>query len=123
MSDTPSYQGASQSTGNGGLLGRFGSFLGGGSTPAYLGEGQPSPGSAGGFLSVATPIYRTAPVTPPVKEKTSTDTASADKPTTQQSTEQTVSVQPVTVQPMIACPIDSDPFGSGPIAIVIPRQG
>lgn len=119
--NTPSYhQVASQLATNGGWLGRFGNFFGGGSTPAYLGEGQPSPGSAGGFLGGGTPAYRPAPVVKPKEiapnEKTSTET---NAPIEQASTTE----QATMAQAVYACPVDPDPFGSGPIAIIVPRQG
>ena|SRR5688572_3969240 len=122
MADTtPSYhQVASQLAANGGWLGRFGNFFGGGSTPAYLGEGQPSAGSAGGILSVGTPAYRLAPVVKP-KESTPTENTSSGM----QSPNEKASMPEyqAMAQAMYACPVDPDPFGSGPIAIVIPRQG
>jgi hypothetical protein len=122
MADTtPSYhQVASQLAANGGWLGRFGNFFGGGATPAYLGDGQPSPGSAGGVLSVGTPAYRHAPVVKPTEvvptQSTSTETKT---PIEKRST----SEQPAMAQAVYACPLDPDPFGSGPIAIIVPRQG
>src|SRR5688572_20987057 len=122
MADTtPSYhQVASQLAANGGWLGRFGNFFGGGSTPAYLGDGQPSPGSAGGVLSVGTPAYRLAPVVKP-KESTPTENTSSEKA---QSEMTSMPEQQAMAQAVYACPaFDPDPFGSGPIAIVIPRQG
>ena len=116
---TPSYhQVASQLAANGGWLGRFGNFFGGGSTPAYLGDGQPSPGFAGGVLSVGTPAYGLAPVVKP-KESTPNETSSEKAPN-----EKTSMPEQVMAQAVYACPaLDPDPFGSGPIAIVIPRQG
>ena len=116
--NTPSYhQVASQLAANGGWLGRFRNFFGGGATPAYLGEGQPSSGSAGGFLGGGTPAYRPAPVVKP-KEDSNASTSTESKPIEKTSTEQQAMAQAV-----YACPVDPDPFGSGPIAIVIPRQG
>jgi len=117
---TPSYDQmiASQLAANGGWLGRFGNFFGGGSTPAYVGDGQPSAGSAGGLLNVSTPAYRPAPVVKP-KETAPTET----------STEQSAPIEATSPEQLhmahavYGCPIDPDPFGSGPIAIVIPRQG
>lgn len=119
--NTPSYhQVASQLAANGGWLGRFGNFFGGGSTPAYLGEGQPSPGAAGGLLSVGTPAYRPAPIAKP-KEIALTENASTEAKTPNEKTSMTE--QQAMAQAVYACPVDPDPFGSGPIAIVIPRQG
>ena len=118
--NTPSYhQVASQLAANGGWLGRFGNFFGGGSTPAYLGEGQPSAGSAGGFLGGGTPAYRPAPVVKP-KESTPTENTSTEA---KAPDEKTSTEHPAMAQAVYACPVDPDPFGSGPIAIVIPRQG
>ena len=119
--NTPSYhQVASQLASNGGWLGRFGNFFGGGSTPAYLGEGQPSAGSAGGFLGGGTPAYRLAPVVKP-KEVTPTESTSTEAKAPIEKTSTTE--HPVMAQAMYACPIDPDPFGSGPITIIVPRQG
>jgi hypothetical protein len=108
-SNTPAYQGPGlpvARNGNG-WLGRFGYFFGGGGTPQYLGDGQPSSGSAGAFLGGSTPVYMTAPVA---------------KPPTEQSQEGT-SMDPAMAQAMTGCPVDPDPFGSGPIAIIVPRAG
>ncbi len=117
--NTPSYhQVASQPADSGGWLGRFGNFFGGGGTPGYLGDGQPSAGSGGGILSVATPAYRPAPVTKPENASNESVSTEPKAPIEQTSTEHAVMAQAV-----YACPLDSDPFGSGPIAIVIPRQG
>ena len=92
---SPTYQGSGQpAVTSGGLL----DGLLGTSTPAYVGNGQPSSivavGILDGLLGGSSPAYLPTP-TP-------------------------------TSTPMEApeCPeIDPDPFGSGPIAIVIPRQG
>ena len=118
--NTPSYhQAASQLAANGGWLGRFGNFFGGGNTPAYLGEGQPSSGNTGGILSVGTPAYRLPPVVKP-KEVTTENTSSENAPNEKTSMPE----QQAMAQAVYACPaLDPDPFGSGPIAIVIPRQG
>ena len=109
--NTPPYQGPGNSiAGNGiGWLGRFGHFFGGGGTPVYFGDGQPSSGSAGRFFGGGTPAYQPAPVAKPPTENTST----VNTPTDLQSL----------AQAMAGCPVDPDPFGSGPIAIIIPRQG
>ena len=119
--NTPSYhQVASQLAANGGWLGRFGNFFGGGSTPAYLGEGQPSAGSAGGFLGGGTPAYRPAPVVKP-KESTPTENTSSEQSPSEKAS---MPEQQAMAQAVYASPgLDPDPFGSGPIAIVIPRQG
>ena len=118
--NTPSYhQVASQLAANGGWLGRFGNFFGGGSTPAYLGEGQPSAGNAGGFLGGGTPAYRLAPVVKPA------EVAPGRSPSTEQHApiEQSATEQTDMAQAVYGCPVDPDPFGSGPIAIIVPRQG
>ena len=108
--NTPAYQGPSTPNGNGnGWLGRFGNFLGGGGTPQYLGDGQPSSASMGTFFGGSTPAYNPAPVAKTPTENASTESA---------STEQQAMAQAVT-----GCPVDPDPFGSGPIAIIVPRQG
>lgn len=139
MSNTPSYQGLSQAAGSGGLLGRIGSFFGGGGTPAYLGEGRPSTGSGGGLLGVGTPAYRAAPVvTPPKVESTSTQTVATARATgaptsyeegAQERAQCEAAAAEESIEParmahaVLACRIEPDPLGSGPIAIVIPRQG
>ena len=107
---TPAYQGPGNSnTGSGnGWLGRFGNFFGGGGTPVYFGDGQPS-SSSGSFLGGATPAYKPAPVAKP--------------PTENASHENTSTEQQGMAQAMTACPVDPDPFGSGPIAIIVPRPG
>ena len=102
MSATPNYQGSGQAVADngGGLLGFFSGIFGGGGTPAYSGDGQPSSSASGGFLGGGTPAYQAAPPPPPPPPTTQTATATME------------------------CPqFDPDPFGSGPIAIVIPRQG
>lgn len=119
--NTPSYhQVASQLAANGGWLGRFGNFFGGGSTPAYLGEGQPSAGTAGGILSVGTPAYRLPPVVKPKESAQTVSTSSENAPSEKTSMPE----QQAMAQAVYACPaLDPDPFGSGPIAIIVPRQG
>ena len=57
---TPTYQGNGQPQADSGFLSRFGSWFGGGGTPAYVGEGQPSSVSSG-FLGSGTPAYKSAP--------------------------------------------------------------
>ena len=108
--NTPAYQGSSNpNAGNGnGWLGRFGNFFGGGGTPVYFGDGQPSSAS-GSFLGGATPAYKSAPPAKPSMETSPYENASSE--------------QQAMAQAMTACPVDPDPFGSGPIAIIIPRQG
>ena len=56
---TPTYQGSGQPRADNGLWSGLGSWLGG-STPAYAGDGQPSPGTSG-FLGSSTPAYKSAP--------------------------------------------------------------
>ncbi len=109
--NTPAYQGPSYPNGrNGnGWLGRFGNFFGGGGTPQYLGDGQPSPASTGTFFGGSTPAYKPASVAKPPTENTSIENASTE--------------QQAMAQAMTGCPVDPDPFGSGPIAIIVPRQG
>ena len=89
------YQGSGQpSAASGGLL----DGLLGTSTPAYVGDGQPSNGAAGGILGGL--FGSSAPAYLPAPAPTSTP-IEAPQP----------------------CPeLAPDPFGSGPIAIVIPRQ-
>jgi hypothetical protein len=62
---TPSYQGTNQPPPDtGSWLSALGSIFGFGSkTPAYAGEGQPSPTSSG-FFGSATPAYASAPAQP-----------------------------------------------------------
>ena len=101
---TPNYLGAAQAQPNlgSGLLGRIGSYFGGGGTPAYRGTGQPMPAISGGLLRPAAPAYAAAPL----KEQVAEDIAAA-----QAATESEAS----------ACPIDPEALASGHIAIVIPR--
>lgn len=100
---TPNYLGAAQAQPNmgTGLLGRLGSYFGGGGTPAYRGVGQPMP-AIGGLLRPAAPAYAAAPL----KEQVAEDIAAA-----QAATESEAS----------ACPIDPEALASRHIAIVIPR--
>src|SRR5690348_534516 len=106
--NTPAYQGPGNAgAGNGnGWLGRFGNFLGGGGTPQYLGDGQPSAGSSGTFIGGSMPAYKPVPVAQP-----STGNASSENASTEQQ---------AMAQAMTGCPVDPDPFGSGPIAIIVP---
>ena len=100
---TPNYIGVVQpqpSNGNG-LLGRLGSYFGGGGTPAYRGAGQPLPANTGGLLRPSAPAYAVAPV----KE------LAEDEAAAQAAAESEAS----------ACPIDAEAIASGHIAIVIPR--
>jgi hypothetical protein len=101
---TPIYRGAvqPQPISGSGLLGRLGSYFGGGGTPAYRGVGQPTPVISGGLLRPATPPY----VAAPVKEQFAEDNEAA-----QAAAESEAS----------ACPIDPEALASGHIAIVIPR--
>ena len=114
MSNTPAYHQVSGQPpvgiSDGGWLGRLGALLGGGGTPAYLGEGQPTPGTAGSFLGT-TPAYKPAPIVTPTEHAATVDGSMAHAPIEQGPAQ------------VIACPVDPDPFGSGVIAIVIPRQG
>jgi hypothetical protein len=109
--NTPAYQGPGSPVARNGVgwLGRIGHFFGGGGTPMYFGDGQPSSGSSGIFLGGSTPVYKPAPVPKPPTESTSTESASTE--------------QPAMAQAMTGCPVDLDPFGSGPIAIIVPRPG
>ena len=119
MTNTPTYhQVASQppADSGSGWLGRLGALLGGGGTPAYLGDGQPPPNAAGGFLGT-TPAYKPAPVATPTEHAATENGSTAHAPI-EQSPEQMGAAQAV-----FACPVDPDPFGAGPIAIVIPRPG
>ena len=109
--NTPAYQGPGSNVarnGNG-WLGRFGHFFGGGGTPRYLGDGQPSSGSNGSFFGGATPVYKPAPIIPePPTENTSNENASSEA---------------AMAQVMTACPVDPELFTSGRIAITVPRTG
>lgn len=101
---TPNYLGAVQpqpSNGNG-LLGRLGSYFGGGGTPAYRGAGQPVPANTGGLLRPSAPAYAVAPL----KEQIAEDDAACEA---------------VAESEASACPIDAEALASGHIAIVIPR--
>lgn len=95
---TPPYQGTSQplTDNGGGLLGRLGSFFGGGGTPSYSGIGQPS--SSTGALSGSGPAYAPAPIAVP------TEDAAVD------------------AYDSIVCSLDPAALAAGQIAIVIPRE-
>ncbi len=97
-STTPTYQGPGQTAAalsDGGILGALTALLGGGSTPAYTGTGQPAPNASGGLLGSGTPAYQPAPVATP---SPAPDGTPCEIPT-----------------------CDPEPFGAGTIAIVIPR--
>ena len=57
---TPIYNGSGQPQLDTGFWSGLGGWLGGGATPAYVGEGQPSSASSG-FLGSGTPAYKSAP--------------------------------------------------------------
>ncbi len=57
---TPSYKGPNQPQADNGFLSGLGSWFGGGGTPAYVGEGQPSSSSAG-FFGASSPGYKALP--------------------------------------------------------------
>jgi hypothetical protein len=57
---TPSYKGLNQPAAASSFWSGLGSWLGGGSTPGYAGEGQPSSSSTG-FLGASTPAYKAGP--------------------------------------------------------------
>ena len=101
---TPNYLGAAQAqpSNGSGLLGRLGSYFGGGGTPAYRGAGQPVPANTGGLLRPSAPAYAVAPL----KEQIAEDNAADDAAESEASA---------------ACPIDAEALASGHIAIVIPR--
>ena len=101
---TPSFRGAGQpAADNGGSwFGRVGSLFGGGITPAYAGDGQPSSRGAG-MLGTATPAYAPAPVRPTAQDVGPEETMDACA--------------------SMSCPIDPEALAAGQIAIVIPRQG
>ena len=108
---TPSYLSASQAAGSGGLLGRLGSYFGGG-TPAYVGDGQPSSIASGGLLrGDATPAYKLAPVA-----------ATPETPVYEAAEDAAPMVSADEVEAM-TCPIDPEALAEGRIAIVIPRRG
>ena len=92
---TPGYQGPNQlrADGIGSWFGRLAAFFGGG-TPAYQGDGQPSP--SGAYLGGGTPAYLPAPTA-----------STPDVPTETEAT--------------MTCPIDPEEIAAGKIAIVIPR--
>lgn len=108
--NTPAYQGPGNPlarNGNG-WLGRFGHFFGGGGTPQYLGDGQPSSGSKGTFFGASTPAYKPSPIAEPPTENTSNENASSEA---------------AMAQVMTACPVGPELFTSGRIAIIVPRTG
>jgi hypothetical protein len=105
---TPIYKGAGQplADGGSGLLGRLGSFFGGGTTPAYAGRGQPSAGVTGGFLGGSTPAYAAGP-TKPQPIASATDDSSMCS---------------IDAQALTEClPLDADALAKGMVAIVVPR--
>jgi hypothetical protein len=57
---TPSYKGSNQPQADSSFWSGFGSWFGGGTTPAYAGEGQPSSASSR-FLGSGTPAYKSVP--------------------------------------------------------------
>ena len=104
---TPSYLGAGQPIAkSGGLLGRLGSYFGGGGTPAYAGDAQASPANRGGLLASSTPAYAAAPVRAPIAEVQAQEMAAPCE---------------VEERPAVMCPIDPEALAAGQIAIVVPR--
>ena len=99
---TPTYQGQAQPVRDG-WLGGLGSWLGGVSTPAYAGKGQPSPASSG-YLAGSTPAYKPAPVKPSPAPTVAPSTSAAPSDA-------------------MAAPDDTCAMGIPPFAIVIPRDG
>jgi hypothetical protein len=57
---TPTYKGPNQPQADNGFLSGLGSWFGGGATPPYVGEGQPS-SSSSGFFGSGTPAYKSVP--------------------------------------------------------------
>ena len=104
---TPSYVGTTQSpAAGGGLLARIGSYFGGGGTPAYGGNGQPSPVMGSPFSGMS-PMYAPAPErTNEPQPSTSMMACACTQLESQEST----------------CLIDAEALAAGQIAIVIPRQ-
>ena len=106
---TPTYLGKGQPLANSsGLLGRLGSYFGGGGTPAYAGEAQPSAVSRGGLLAGASPAYA----------------AAAARPASAASGSQEAAPSCVTegeAEPPAPVMIDPEALAAGQIAIVIPR--
>ncbi len=117
---TPSYLGTGQSTtsSGGGLLGRLGSYFGGG-PPIYAGSGQTLPAATGSLLGAQAPIYL-APAPKPKVETFAVQTSSAA------SFEMPCDAAPI-VSPceptLMECPIDPEALAAGHIAIIVPRQG
>ena len=101
---TPSYKGQCQPVASSGWLGGLGAWFGGVSTPAYAGQGQPSPGTSG-YLAGSATAYKPAPV-----KSSPASTPAAPAATAASSA------------PASAAPDDPSAMGYGPIAIVIPRD-
>ena len=99
---TPSYKGQCQPVVSSGWLGGLGAWFGGVSTPAYAGQGQPSPGTSG-YLAGTAPAYKPAPSKP----------SPASMPAAPAGGPSGAAVVP---------PEDPSAMGYGPIAIVIPRD-
>ena len=100
---TPSYLGQNQPTGDsGGLLGRIGSFFGGGGTPAYAAAGQLAATNAN--ASSSTPGY--APARGQAEATGSKHVCVCMQAKEPEATE---------------CPLDPEALAAGQIAIVIPR--
>jgi len=108
----PTYKGAGQLVnGNGGgLLRRLGSVFGGAGTPAYRGDGQPSPG-AGGFFGAVTPRYKDSSKALATGEGL-TDAVSQSEPT----------IIPIDRDELAAGKIAVIDLAPGKIAIVVPRD-
>ncbi|HEU0029890.1 MAG TPA: hypothetical protein VFQ53_04600 [Kofleriaceae bacterium] len=121
---TPSYLGAAHpvSSDGGGLLGRLGSYFGGG-TPIYAGSGQPQPAASGGLLRGQAPIYLAAP---PPKVEPKQETKQTDVPTSAaapiDSPCEAAPIESPCEAALMECPIDPEAIAAGHIAIVIPRQ-
>lgn len=101
---TPSYLGAGQpGSGNGsGWLARLGSYFGSGATPAYSGNGQPSPVASGSLLKGTTPVYAAVPAVKPAEPQVSSPAQAEGEAVA------------------MTCPIDPAALAAGHIAIVIP---
>jgi hypothetical protein len=107
----PSYVGGGQSSGRStSWFGRLSSYFGGGGTPAYQGEGQPTSTGNGFLFGVGTPAYLTPSAKPADSQPCETEALPSEACAGGEAA-------------AVMCPIDPQALADGKIAIVIPRQG
>src|SRR5690242_20277469 len=113
----PSYKGQCQPVSSSGWLGGLGSWFGGVSTPAYAGQGQPSPGTSG-YLAGSAPAYKPAPIKP---SPAPTPAAPAAASTTPANTAPAGAAPVMATDAALSSPDDPCALGIPPFALVIPR--